>query len=141
MPPQEYLSPDASGDVTVIFRPVELSVPPDADEVFAWFAPGRQEGWAESGLYARRNSKHEDDVSGWLRFLGPCPWKPGDVLTIDGVDYPITSIAVVRVEDVVSIYEIAASGIDCSGLVEGFEIESDCAPGDDPDEFCGSDAF
>lgn len=46
----------------------------------------------------------------------------------------VTDVRVERVQDI-GIYDIAAEGLDISGLVAGFEVESDYAPGDSPQDF------
>lgn len=61
--------------------------PADASGVRAWFAPpdvptkGIPNQWAESGLWAFRNSDEEDPENacgGYNRYCGPLPFRPGD---------------------------------------------------------------
>jgi hypothetical protein len=64
--------------------PVKYEIPADADEVFFWSGdtvpiPGPP---APTGLWARRNSQYKDDTSGWIKFLGPAPYAPGERLFV-----------------------------------------------------------
>lgn len=47
----------------------------------------------------------------------------------------VTELRVERLQELSSIYDVEAEGIDVAGLIEGFEIESDYAEGDEPDDF------
>lgn len=59
----------------LVVLPCKYEIPADADEVFFWQIPDEYAAapHAESGAYVRRNSKDDDDTSGYIRYLGPCP--------------------------------------------------------------------
>lgn len=64
---------------------MKLLIPPDADEAFFWSPTSAKNGAVLmsglAALWARRHQRHEDDTSGWLREIGPCPHgQPGDRL-------------------------------------------------------------
>lgn len=76
------------GRKTVTRRLVKPQPPADADEVFLFDAEDARrqlgDGWeyAKSGLWARRNGRHEGDVSGWLRYVCRAPYTPGEVVYV-----------------------------------------------------------
>jgi len=59
----------------------EPRVPSDATEAFVWSRGNLpKENCAEEGLYAQRICRPVRDS--WLRYLGPVPYRPGDVLAL-----------------------------------------------------------
>lgn len=67
------------------------------------------------------------DGGGWTPSIHMPRWASRILLNVE-------TVRAERLLDV-GIYDVAAEGVDCSGLIEGFEVESDYAPGDDPEEF------
>lgn len=59
--------------------------------------------------------------------------KLNELIDIELIDTRVTSVCTKQVQDL-SIYDISEF-IDITGLLAGFEIESDYAPGDNPDDF------
>jgi hypothetical protein len=77
---RDHASKSIARNKTMTRRTLKIDFPADADEVFYFQQPNpSDEQLVPTGIWARRNGKHEDDTSGWVRCLGPSEYNVGEL--------------------------------------------------------------
>ncbi len=62
------------GGQRLLLRVVTTEIPADADEVFVWPRHEVLPHHRNPGLWARKGDANEDNLDGWIRFLGKSPY-------------------------------------------------------------------